>query len=322
MKIPAYHGPTISSPETLAELLSINVIKLTSLSDNASHYYHPNTPVVKPNGGTRQTYRVEPGLEIIQTTIHKIILQAVDFPEYICAVKDDNCKRDFVADAMRHRGSSISITADIKSFFPSIRYSSVMRLWQGVCRFPEDVATILTKLTAYNGVLPQGAKTSPYIASLIFWDREPQLEESLRNSGYRYSRYLDDTTISSISFVPKKDIQPIVSKVYGMWASIGAKPDRGKFGIATSGNRQSVHGLNMNSGKPTVSKGYRKNVRAAVHALEGYDIALRGTPEYIERYAQVEGQIAHIKRCNPSSAEKLLDRLHAIAPLRIDFNRQ
>jgi hypothetical protein len=172
--------------------------------------------------------------------------------------------RDALADASKHIGAKLVHSEDIKNFFPSIQSRFVNKVWQGLCGFPEPVASILTRLTTWQGCLVQGTHTSPYIASAVFWAKEPALENRLRRRGYTYSRYVDNINISSTS---RPMLNWVRSQLYGMWTSYELQPKRSKSKIATSGNRQNVHGYNLNSGRPTVPKEFRHTVRAAIHKL-------------------------------------------------------
>ena len=104
----------------------------------------------------------------------------------------------------------------------------VQRMWQHFFNFPQEVAGVLTKLTTYKNFIPEGASTSPGVANLVFWDRELKLELEFRQKDYRYSRYVDDITVSFSQRVEKKVIQNVTTKIYGMFIACGLRPNRDK----------------------------------------------------------------------------------------------
>ena len=127
-------------------------------------------------------------------------------------------------------------------------------MWQRFFCFPIDVAQTLTKLTTFNGFLPQGAATSSYIANLIFWDKEPDIEHNLRERDVYYSRYVDDITVSTNRKLSKQERGDIKSLVYGMLLRANVKPNREKRKVYFRGGKMLVHGLNVDRKKPTMRK--------------------------------------------------------------------
>ncbi len=198
MNPPQYKNEPVGSIQSLAKMLQMPVDELLKLAEDADSYYMQNTPEIKPNGKVRITYRLKPRLQEIQQRINQEIFYAVDYPFYLQgSIKDKDYPRNYIHNASLHTGRKIVISEDITSFFPSITAYIVMRMWQHFFHFPKEVAEVLTNLTTYQGIVPQGAKTSSYIANLIFWDKEPQVESQLRQLGLRYSRFVDDVTVSS-----------------------------------------------------------------------------------------------------------------------------
>lgn len=300
----------------MANMLRIPVEELLKLAKDADHYYSPNRPEQKPNGGIRITYRLKSRLKKIQQRIVQQIFHDVDYPFYLQgSIKDERYPRDYINNASLHAGQSIIIREDISSFFPSIKSPIVLRMWQLFFHFPKDVAMVLTQLTTYGEILPQGAPTSSYISNLVFWDKEPQLEYQLRQKGFRYSRFVDDVTISSDKFVSKENQKFVTTKVYRMLRSINVKPNRSKRKVQTRANKMTVHKLNVNSGKPTLSKPNRAKIRAAVKECEEVAEVDRSSEEYKHLYQRVNGRVAVMSRLHDGEAKKYRERLQKIKPV-------
>jgi hypothetical protein len=315
MKVPVYNNRPIGSIEALAKALSKSPAELIQLSSDADRYYRPNKPEIKPNGGVRQTYSVSPYLQGVHKRIIEQIFYHVDYPLYLQGgIKDTHSPRDYIANASLHAGRRVVISEDISKFFPSIRDPLVLKMWQHFFHFPKYVAQLLTQLTIYKGFVPQGAATSSYIANLVFWDREPQLEHTLRQRGFYYSRFVDDITVSTDREVEKKELQAVTSMIYGMFISAGVKPNRDKRAVQTRGGRMRVHNLNVDSGRPTMNRKERSRIRAAVKRCEIMALPEPHGDKYKKLYDSVRGRVAVMARLHPKEAGSYIRRLDAIKP--------
>jgi len=165
MKQLHYRNKPIASIDSLAAAIGFPASQLAIIADDSQQYYLPNPPFVKPNGKLRQTYTVRQPLKDIQDKILHKIISEVDFPGYLQgAIRDPDLPRDYVRDAFLHLGRTVILHEDISTFFASSKESFVFRMWKSFFHFQPDVASVLTKLTTYNGFIPEGASTSPAIA--------------------------------------------------------------------------------------------------------------------------------------------------------------
>jgi hypothetical protein len=313
MKLLCYKNKPIGSLDSLARALNISVSKLLEVAENAQIFYIPNKPIIKPNGKTRQTYAVNEPLHSIQDNILEKIISGVEFPDFLQgSIRDLNFPRDYVRDANIHAGSASLLKLDISSFFSSTRMTLVYKIWKYFFNFPHAVAEVLTKLTVYKDFVPEGASTSPAIANMVFWDHEPKLEYELRQMGYLYTRYVDDISVSSNSKVEKKEFQDITTKIYGMFIGAGLKPNRKKRDVQAKNGKMTVHKLNVNSGKPTLSKIERSKIRAAVKEFETLAQSATSWEEIEERYNKVNGRVNLMKRLHPNEAQKYIEKIKAV----------
>ena len=228
------------------------------------------------------------------------------------SIKDPDSPRDYVQNANLHAGREVILKEDISGFFPSTKENLVLRVWKYLFKFPQDVAEILTKLTTYNGAIPEGAPTSSAVANLVFWDREPYLEYELRQKGYIYSRYVDDITVSFATRMEKKELQNVTTKIYRMFISSGLKPNRKKRAVQTKNKRMRVHNLNVASGKPTLPKSERAKIRAAVRELELISQSASSWGEIKDIYEQTNGRVNLMKRLHPDEAQKYVEKIKTI----------
>ena len=70
-----------------------------------------------------------------------------------------------------------------------------------------EVSYILSLLCTYEGYLPQGAPTSPYLSNLILRDFDKKIQQICSSLNYTYTRYADDITISSNNKITKVDME-------------------------------------------------------------------------------------------------------------------
>lgn len=309
---------SINGIDDLAAILGITPQELLRLSFSAKSYYRPNRPELKPDGTTRQTYRVLTPLKEVQGNINKHIFYDVYFPAYLLGgIKDIENPRDYVRSASMHVGSKIFIKEDIFNFFPSIRAVLVYHIWHSFFSFPTELCKILTNLTTYNGFVPQGASTSTYLANLVFWETEPELEHTLSQNSCNYSRLVDDITISSTREILHPEQQHITEMIYRMLFRLRFKPKRRKRKVMTLKRRVNIHSLNLNSGKPTLSKLKRREIRKAVYECEKTFSAGLYPEVYEKLFDSVRGQVAHLQRFHPNQAEQYIKRLDLIRPEKI-----
>ena len=266
---PRYRNKPISTVNALARVLEISTVSLIQLTHVAESLYHPNAPVPKSDGTFRQHYRVDDRLKSVQKKINLVLFGNTDFPTYLKGgISDPQSPRDYVSDANTHVGQRLIITEDIKDLFPSVRASLVCRMWQHLYCFPPEIARILATLTTYHDMLPQGAPTSTYIANLIFWQHEPQLVARLQEMGFKYTRYVDNVSISTNLSCARETIGEVTSLLYGMFNRLGLSPKRRKRATFSQRGPIVIHQLNLNAGRPTLPKSTRETIRFEIWKFE------------------------------------------------------
>lgn len=310
-----YQGSSISSIRALSGVLQINETLLRYVAKSRDTYYSQNTPKLKPSGKTRITYSISEPLKFIQKRINKNIFSKVYYPAYLQgSIGDAVIPRTYDNDARIHAGARVIISEDVSNYFHSISAAHVERMWKHLFRCPAEVAALLTTLTTYSEFVPQGSPSSPYIANLILWNEEPRVVQRAEELGFVYTRYIDDLTISTqMRDVPKSSIEEIIRIVHSMLAAKGVKINRDKHQIATRSVPMLVHKLNVNSGKPTVRKNKRNNIRLEVFNLEKEFSHLRGTsdPHYLARFQSVSGKVRELAKFHPKLGRRLQQKLRA-----------
>ncbi|MDE2599062.1 MAG: trypsin-like peptidase domain-containing protein [Rhodocyclaceae bacterium] len=190
--------------------------------------------------------------------------------------------RSIVTNARSHCSDKTRfvLNIDIEDFFPSITFFRV----RGMFRKPpfsysHEVATVLAQMCTYQGVLPQGAPTSPLIANLICRTLDGELTQLARQCRATYTRYADDITFSfsvkSEFRLPQKICTfdgselTLGEELRNIFEENSFKLNEGKSRISGRNNRLAVTGLTINE-FPNVRRVFIDKVRGALHAWDKY----------------------------------------------------
>jgi hypothetical protein len=297
---------------SLSNLLSVGADDLLTIEKTAISFYKENKPKIKPNGKLRRTFRViSPLIEVQQNILIKI-LNNVIYPYYLMAIKDSINKRDYIKDASIHSGNVCIIELDIADFFPSVRKEHIFQMWKGLFLFPDDVAKILTGLTTYKNMLPQGAKTSSAISNLIFWNYETSLAESLQKSGFIYSRYVDDITISTNQKISITEANYIINQVKEMMLHLGLNLNEAKQKININNSHTQIHGLNVSHKIPTIPRKTKNNLRVAIKELNDKVESNNNSGDVERLYLNIIGRLTPMRKLNNNKWQRYKNRLDEI----------
>lgn len=210
MDKPLYPCKPIGSIDVLAKTLGVHPTKLIDIASQVNNSYTSYQLPAHPVTGKERTV-LEPKYELkkIQKRINSRIFEQVQFPSYLQGglKASHSIKRDYVQNATIHSHSQTLINLDVKNFYPNIKTEAVSNIFKYFFKFSDDVVSILIKLTTYHGSIPQGGCTSSYLANLVLFNSEYKLVSSLRGKNVRYSRLLDDITISSKTKLDPKFIE-------------------------------------------------------------------------------------------------------------------
>jgi hypothetical protein len=168
--------------------------------------------------------------------------------------------------------------------------------------FGRDVAHLLTRLTTYRSVLPQGAPTSPAIANLVLALSVDAPSSLLaERMDLKYSRFVDDLTFSG------NNPRPVINSVARLLSSrrlpmYRKKPEKSKLRITPRSRPQEVTGLLVNHAwHVSVSRKRRDSVRAAIFGLR----LLAGHPAMHVELLSIRGRITHVGQFNPGEGQRL-----------------
>ena len=201
--------------------------------------------------------------------------------------------RSIKTNAEVHIGAAVVIKLDIINFFPRISVKKC-RLVLKPLFLTKPIEDKLVELVTTRGGLPQGAPTSPLLSNLVLREVDKLIWYYCWSRGYKYSRYADDITIS----LPKDDrkaIHKAISFVNHKLKSAEFRLNRrrGKFHILRRHQAQRICGVTINSGKTTISRQKRRELRAIRYRLKNNieasksEIQLEGYEAYVRMVSGV-----------------------------------
>jgi RNA-directed DNA polymerase len=156
---------------------------------------------------------------------------------------------------------------DVENFFPSIPTNEVMRVVTHILgkRFecPQAIlpkmTEIIVSLCQRNGALPMGAPTSPVISNLVMARFDAAMLLYAKRWNLTYTRYADDITVFGLN---ANKAYPTLKKQLDR---LGLKIKSKKTRVLRYHRAMVVTGVTINSGETTVSRRFRRRVRAQIH---------------------------------------------------------
>lgn len=216
-------------------------------------------------------------------------------------VKNRGIKRN----AQFHLNKSYILTIDIKDFFPSI---SQQKVYESLSKHIEDKTFCLklAKLCTYKRRLPQGAPTSPILSNIVFQHIDDQIANFCNARLTRYSRYADDmvfscdtkqTLIETYSYVNKLLLENLFSI------------NKSKTRFMSGKGRMSITGITINSGRLTVNRDIKRNLRSNI-----YNLIIKKDKSI--NLNSVLGYMSFIKDIEPDYYRKTLNYIENLKEIR------
>ena len=319
MMKPIFNGTQIASIDSLAAMLGVTSDRLDKIVKSISSSYKSFDIETGRNRKKRKLFEPKRGLKHIQKKINKEIFENVTYPDYLHGGLKE---RDYVSNASVHSGMKTIISLDIENFYPNIGKRDVLNIFKNMMRFSPEVSNILTELVTLDGKTPQGACCSSYIANLIFFNDEHNIVRKVTNFGMRYSRLLDDVTISADRELSKKEQSMAIETIVGMIKRHRLSLNNNKTVIENHDHPESklhVTGLWVKHKQPKISKENRRYIRYLVFICEKESMHDRTSSEYHALWNKASGKVAQMSRVGHVQAVELRDKLGKILPLYDEY---
>lgn len=250
------------------EIIYENIIEyyqdeIEDILKSKDKYYH-SFDIQKHGGGKRHISEPLGILKHIQKQINYEIFYPKRYLIHRCAYAYIP-KTNILQCIKTHIGKKLVVKMDIKNFFGSITDRLVFDALKYTFRMEDETAKIITKLCTLDGVLTQGAPTSPILSNFVCRMMDRRLYNYCTKHNIAYSRYADDMIFSG-SF----DVKDLIG--YVSWALkdyYGFKLNYDKLHVMHDYQRQVVLGVLVNH-NCRLTKEKRRELRQALYYIKKY----------------------------------------------------
>lgn len=268
--------PPITSKTVLAAMMGINPGLLWSFEYRTRRHYRR---FLIPKGtGHRVILAPRVALKLLQRWLAHQLQQNSQFPDHVFGFVPTLSHVDA---AKVHANARWVYSVDIENFFPSTPERMVRAVYSSL-GYGEDVSHFLARISCLDGVLPQGAPTSPVLSNYCLAKVDAALIQIAADKRIRLSRYADDIVFSGEGEVPEGLPVETAAIFSGTPWTLSAR----KTELAEHPRRLKVHGLLVHGDQVRLTKGYRNRIRAYKHLIsagkiEGDDLLkVNGHIEY------------------------------------------
>lgn len=121
---------------------------------------------------------------------------------------------------------------------------------------------------ASEGILPQGAPTSPMISNLIMYRTDEVLSRLAELHGMKYTRYADDLAFSCGPERNEAYVRRFARLVLAELRSAGFRPNHQKTSIRGPGSRRIVLGMLVDSERPRLAREFKDMIKLHLYYLK------------------------------------------------------
>ncbi|MEK4324700.1 reverse transcriptase family protein [Paenibacillus sp. FSL R7-0312] len=180
---------------------------IKSCLENKNDYYYEKIIPKKTHGfRTLHCLRRDSELYKLQSELTHNFLDKIPIPDYVCGFVPGKSYRDYLAPHIRQvnvEKDRYYLRLDIKDFFSSLYKENILDMLNPYFRLEpvknESLLEYIAELTTLDGVLPQGAISSPSLSNILFRRMDIRINKYCKQKGYTYTRYGDDLLFSSVN---------------------------------------------------------------------------------------------------------------------------
>lgn len=252
---------------------------------------------LKPTGGFRRIQAPHAALKQLQRRLLRWIESRANWhPAATAGVPRASQRKN----ALPHQRQYMLATEDVADFFPSINAHRVKRVLEK-CGMQPEVAALVRTLTTRHEALPQGAPTSSLIANLVLRGMDERIDRWARRRGLRYTRYVDDITVSG-----DHDFEDQLPQLWEIvtGARFALRPDK-RTCLGPEGEHVVTKTISVEKGL-RISTGYESRI-AEVWTRSERLIAQAGGRSAAQRMtARLRGMIEHARHIDRVRGTQLL----------------
>jgi RNA-directed DNA polymerase len=310
-----------------------DIANLLEIDEKSLRYYlfvirpenmYRSFSISKKNGGSRQINaplkkwrNIQRKMAYILTLIYKPKVCAYGF------IKQKN----ILGNALQHTKKAEILNIDLKDFFTQFHFGRIAGLLKSKpYSLGEEAAITIAQIACLNGVLPQGAPTSPVLTNMLCAPLDNQLMQFAKKHRLIYTRYADDITFSSYRhnisgniIFENADNLVLCDSLKTILKKNNLVANEEKITFRTKHERQEVTGVVINK-FPNIRREYLKNIRALLHNCQEngiYNEALK----YIEKGYCKNKKISTLKD-NPENQQLVEEWYKSVLIGKIRFVKQ
>jgi hypothetical protein len=273
----------------LEELLGRSRVELEQLADTAGRHYRPFDRRAKASSKWRHIDNPSKELKGVQSAFHRAVLPLYRFPAPVLG----GLKGYSVLDNLRfHERPEVLVTLDLKRCFPSITHRDVYQALRDTLHFSGEVAALVTRLTTFQGRLPQGAPSSSLLANLVLIPLHSEIAQIALYYDLSWSIWVDDIALSGRR--AEEAIDLVIAAIHRHNYSVS----RGKIRVAPRNIAQRLTGGYLNK-KISAGRHRVSTIREEILALSN-----RRTI-FLHELRSVWGKIHHVRFLNAAQGAVL-----------------
>lgn len=257
-KLSQSNVPIIFELEHLSDYLGIKKNILLKMIFAPEKFYR-SFFIPKKKGGVREIFSPYPSLLTCQKWIYKNILLTINVHE---KAQGFIPKRSIFSNAKPHLNTNALLKMDLKDFFPSIPINWVIKFFLDL-GYAHNVSFYLASLCCIDGVLAQGAATSPYLSNILLINLDNRLDKLAEKNKLNYTRYADDLTFSG-QYISHKIIH-IISNIV---TDYGLCINKEKTRLYTKKGQRIVTGLSVTNEKIAIPRKMKREIKTEIYFLK------------------------------------------------------
>lgn len=248
------------------------------------------------NGKKRTICEPSAELKLLQYWVMDNVLNRFPVSEY-CTAYEKKCS--VKKNAYKHCRAKYIFHTDIKNFFESIQAVFVYKLFMQ--QYSKEETEFLMDIVLRNGKMVVGSITAPKLANCIMYQFDKEIEKELQKiQKITYTRYADDITISSDSWIQPDVYECIKTKLQSMGLQINEK----KTYYANKSKQRVVTGVVIDNNNNSLSIGWKKykQLKGEVYKFLVYDEVLESK---LSGKDKLIGKLAYLKSIDPNRYQSL-----------------
>ena len=290
-------GVVIIDIRHLAALIGIDDAVLDKMIVHPEKYYR-TFKIPKRAGGEREISAPYPTLLKVQRWIYdNLLLPNSIFPNAVTGFLPG---KSILDNACPHLGKALILKMDVKDFFPSVTINRVVAVFRHL-GYHNRLSYALAALCCCNGVLPQGAPTSPILSNIIAKRLDKRISGFAEDVGLVYTRYADDITLSgeNIQLSHIRFVEKIIRDE-------GFTPNPTKTQLLGPNVKKVITGVSISSGKATIPRNMKRRMAQEAYYIEKYGMKGHMRHEQIRDALypiRLQGKFAYWKSVEPDNAQ-------------------